>query len=75
MKIFMIGGTGLLGSAFAAENFADPLAAAIANTGVPISAGVLKTLCMILITFVLSYFNIVFGELIPKRIAKAAGYK
>lgn len=60
---------GLLGSAFAAENFADPLAAAIANTGVPISAGVLKTLCMILITFVLSYFNIVFGELIPKRIA------
>ena len=60
---------GLLGSAFAADNFAQPLADALYNAGVPLSQAALKTICMILITFVLSYFNIVFGELIPKRIA------
>lgn len=60
---------GLLGSAFAADNFAQPLAEALYNPRIPLSQEALKTICMILITFVLSYFNIVFGELIPKRIA------
>ena len=60
---------GLLGSAFAADNFAQPLADALYRAGVPLSQAALKTICMILITFVLSYFNIVFGELIPKRVA------
>src|SRR5699024_3017360 len=31
--------------------------------------GVLRTICVFLITLVLSYFNLVFGELVPKRIA------
>ena len=61
---------GLLGSAFAADYFAEPLAAAIMNAGVPESArGVIETVCMVVITVVLAFFNITFGELIPKRVA------
>ena len=59
----------LLQSAFAADNFAEPLAAALLNAGVPLSQGVLETLCIIVITIILSYFSLVFGELVPKRIA------
>ena len=59
---------GLLGSAFAAENFADALAAAIQGTGVGISAAVLETFAVFVITLILAYFNLVFGELVPKRV-------
>ena len=59
----------LLGSAFAADSFAEPIAQALVNAGVPIGFEVLETICLILITLVLSYFSIVFGELVPKRIA------
>ena len=60
---------GLLQSAFAAENFAEPLAYFIfeKNTAIPID--ILKTICIVAITFVLAYFTLVFGELVPKRIA------
>lgn len=60
---------GFLGSAFAADAFATPLAQALTNAGVKIDAGVLNTLCVIGITLVLSYFTLVLGELTPKRIA------
>ena len=60
---------GLLQSAFAADNFAEPLAAVLTNAGVPISPGVLKNICIVVITIILGYFNLVFGELVPKRIA------
>jgi len=59
---------GLLGSAFAAENFAGALAAAIQGTGVGISAAVLETFAVFVITLILAYFNLVFGELVPKRV-------
>lgn len=59
----------LLQSAFAADNFAEPLAAALLNAGVPLSQGALETICIIVITLILSYFSLVFGELVPKRIA------
>ncbi len=59
---------GLLGSAFAAENFAGALAAAIGGTGVGISPAVLETLAVFAITLILAYFNLVFGELVPKRV-------
>ena len=58
----------LLGSAFAADNFAEPIANAL-NAGLNMNLEVLETICLILITLVLSYFSIVFGELVPKRIA------
>ncbi len=60
---------GLLGSAFAADSFADPLTEAILATGIAISAGVVNAVCVVLITLILAFFNIVFGELVPKRIA------
>lgn len=60
---------GLLGSAFAAENFASPLVDVLLKTGIPLSESVLHSICVILITLVLAYFNLVFGELVPKRIA------
>ncbi len=60
---------GLLGSAFAAENFADPLVVWLLGIGVPISEGILKSISVFLITLILAYFSLVFGELVPKRIA------
>ncbi len=66
---------GFLGSAFAADMFAEPLVNAILSTGIGIPASVISPICVILITLILAFFNIVFGELIPKRIAmnKAEG--
>ena len=58
----------LLGSAFAADSFSEPLAALIVGKDSSYFT-VTSTICMIAITLILSYFSIVFGELIPKRIA------
>lgn len=60
---------GFLASAFAAERFAGDLGQALYNWGVPLPLGVLSTLSVIIITLVLSYFTLVIGELVPKRIA------
>ncbi len=60
---------GLLGSAFAAESFAEPLVKQISAVVPQISVSVLKSVSVILITLILAYFNLVFGELVPKRIA------
>ncbi len=59
---------GFLGSAFAADMFAEPIAAALAK-GLGISLSVTAPVCVILITLILAFFNIVLGELVPKRIA------
>lgn len=66
---------GLLGSAFAADNFAGAVVEAIQGTGVGIPENVLKSFAVFAITLVLAYFNLVFGELVPKRVAmkKAEG--
>lgn len=61
--------SGFIGSAFAADNFSKPLAKAIIGTGIPISKGVIETISLILITLILSYFTLILGELVPKRIA------
>lgn len=60
---------GLLQSAFAADNFAGPLVTVLVKAGVPVSENILKNICIVIITLVLAYFNLVFGELVPKRIA------
>lgn len=60
---------GFLGSAFAADNFSDVLSDWIVGLGVPISRATLDTVSVILITIILSYFTLVFGELVPKRVA------
>ena len=62
---------GFLASAFAADNFSDILVdwliLDLGYTGLP--RATLNTLAVVLITLVLSFFTLVFGELVPKRIA------
>ena len=61
---------GFLGSAFAAENFSDRLVSWLINDcHLAISESLLSTLSVIVITIILSYFTLIFGELVPKRIA------
>ena len=60
---------GFLSSAFAAENFAGDLAP-ILNKWMPaISLAAWNNISIILITIILSYFTLIFGELVPKRLA------
>lgn len=61
--------SGFLGSAFAADNFSGALVDWLVSLGVTLPVNTLKTLAVILITILLSYFTLVFGELVPKRIA------
>ncbi|MBT3319893.1 MAG: HlyC/CorC family transporter [Clostridia bacterium] len=60
---------GFLASAFAAQSFSGPLVAWLQSIGVTMAASTLDTLVVIVITLILSYFTLVFGELVPKRIA------
>ena len=60
---------GFLGSAFAADNFADRLVEAVQSTGVNINAHLLNSVSVVVITLILSFFTLVFGELVPKRLA------
>ena len=60
---------GFLSSAFASNTFADKLAPVL-NKWMPIlSVGTWNTIAIILITIILSFFTLVFGELVPKRLA------
>ena len=61
--------SGFLGSAFAADNFSDKLVGWFMKLGVPIPEKTLDTIAVIFITIVLSYFTLIFGELVPKRVA------
>ncbi|MHB1153706.1 MAG: hemolysin family protein [Eubacteriales bacterium] len=62
---------GFLASAFAADNFSDELVSWLINTFnlTGISTKALDTLSIIVITVILSFFMLLFGELVPKRIA------
>ena len=60
---------GFLASAFAANNFADELAAWLVGLQIKLPAATLNALSVVFITLLLSYFTLVLGELVPKRIA------
>ena len=60
---------GFAASAFAATSLSEPFAAWMAGLGLNIT--IARPLATILITLVVSYFSIVVGELVPKRIALA----
>ncbi len=68
---------GFLGSAFASENFSVYIVNFIyytcSWTALPLS--VLNTIAMVAVTIILSYFTLVFGELVPKRIAMQKSYE
>ena len=62
---------GFIASAYAADTFADRLAFWLIETRgfTALSAHPLHVVCVLLITVVLSYFSLVLGELVPKRVA------
>lgn len=60
---------GFASSAFAATSLSEPFGEFLVSVGLP--AGVSRTVATVLITLILSYFSIVVGELVPKRIAMA----
>ena len=59
---------GFLSSAFAADAFASELAPKL-NSLINLGINTWNTISIIIITLILSYFSLVFGELVPKRIA------
>lgn len=61
--------SGFLGSAFAADNFSDIIVDWLIGLGVSINPSTLNTISVIVITIILSYLTLVFGELVPKRVA------
>lgn len=62
---------GFLTSATAAQSFAEMLANAIGKTSIVnvIPVGVISGFSTVVITLVMSYFSLVLGELVPKKIA------
>ncbi len=61
--------SGFLGSAFAAENFSSVLVEWLIEMGVSISPTILESVAVVITTLILSYFTLVFGELVPKQVA------
>lgn len=61
--------SGFLGSAFAADGFSEPLVDWAVSLGATLPRKTLDKIAVIIITLILSYFTLVFGELVPKRIA------
>ena len=66
--------SGFLGSAFAADNFADPLVDWFVRifelelSGAALAS--LDSVAVVIITIILSFFTLIFGELVPKRVAQ-----
>ncbi len=63
--------SGFLGAAFGADNFAERITDYFVNTvGVTsVSAATINTLSVVVVTIIISYFTLVLGELVPKRVA------
>ncbi len=61
--------SGFLGSAFAADNFSEPLVNFVISLGVNLPRATLDAAAVVVITLILSYFTLIFGELVPKRLA------
>ena len=64
--------SGFLGSAFAADNFSEPLVDFLLGLGIKLPRATLDAVAVVFITLILSYFTLIFGELVPKRIAMSA---
>lgn len=62
--------SGFLASAFAADGFSTYIVKWLGSEGHKIAPdGVIEGISIVLITCVLSYFTLIFGELVPKRVA------
>ena len=60
---------GFLSSAYASEAFASELAPVLNKLIPQVSVSIWNSISIILITIILSYFTLIFGELVPKRLA------
>lgn len=63
--------SGFLGSAFAADNFSEYIVNWLVSLGVTIDEATLDAVAVVLITLLLSFVTLVFGELVPKRLAQS----
>lgn len=59
---------GFLSSAFASDAFASKIAPVL-NNAFPIGIGIWQNISIVIITIILSFFTLIFGELVPKRLA------
>lgn len=66
---------GFLSSAFASDAFSDVIANAINQVVPSLSMASIKPIAMVVVTLILSYFTLVLGELVPKRIGMNAPEK
>ena len=66
--------SGFLGAAFGTENFSGYLTDFLVSLGTPLPASMLGVISMVVITIVISFFSIAFGEMVPKRIAMQQPY-
>lgn len=64
---------GFLSSASAAQSFAAPLAQMLSF--LPFPQGAVQNIATVLVTVILSYFSLVFGELVPKKLAMQCAEK
>ncbi len=60
---------GFLSSAFASDTFADILSPMLNKVLPMLSVDVWRGISIVIITIILSFFTLVFGELVPKRLA------
>lgn len=61
--------SGFLGSAFAADNFAERLVSWVIAKGAAMDPETLESIAVVVITLILSYMTLILGELVPKRLA------
>ncbi|MBQ4052207.1 MAG: HlyC/CorC family transporter [Clostridia bacterium] len=61
--------SGFLGSAFAADNFSEIIVTQLSKLDLGIPVATLDAISVIVITMILSFLTLVFGELVPKRLA------
>ena len=66
--------SGFLGAAFGTENFSGYLTDFLLTLELPLPENVLTVFSMVVITIVISFFSIAFGEMVPKRIAMQQPY-
>ena len=61
--------SGFFASTFAAVHFSAPMATWLLSLGIPLARAAAETLATILIILLLSFFTLVIGVLVPKRLA------
>ena len=67
---------GFLGAAFSADVLSEELVVVFKNWGWDWGYTTMNTICVVIITIIISFFTLILGELVPKRIAqqKAAAW-